>query len=60
MPMRDTCKGCLFEPERSAICYQASEAAKIRGLPDYEYPKATGKRIIYVSVQVDERQLDLL
>jgi hypothetical protein len=60
MPMRDTCKGCLFEPERSAICYQAVEAAKLRDLPDCEYPTANGKRIIYVAMPVDERQIDLL
>lgn len=60
MPMRDTCKGCLFEPERSSTCYQAAEAAKLRNLPDCEYPTATGKRIIYVAMPVDERQLDLL
>jgi hypothetical protein len=60
MPMRDTCAGCLFEPERSAICYQAADAAKLRGLPDCEYPTATGKRIIYVKTLIDERQLYLL
>lgn len=60
MPMRDTCKGCIFEPERSAICYQAADAAKVRVLPDCEYPTASGKRIIYVAVAVDERQMDLL
>lgn len=60
MPMLYTCKGCLFDPERSAICYQAADVAKLRGIPDCEYPTATGKRIIYVAMQVDERQLDLL
>ncbi len=60
MPMRDTCKGCLFEPERSAICYQAADAAKVRGLPDCEYPTANGKRIIYVALDVDARQMELI
>lgn len=47
------CRGCLFERERSKVCFAACAEAIKRGLPDCD----TG--FIFVRVEVDPRQQDL-
>lgn len=59
MPLRDDCRGCLFEPEHSRVCRLAVVIAQSRGLPDCEYPTASGKRVIYVLDASDARQVTI-
>jgi hypothetical protein len=54
------CSGCLFDKELGSVCMQVEEIAKLRGLPNCDYPSSNGKRVIYVAAEVDERQIELL
>jgi hypothetical protein len=58
--LKKGCSGCMFDGSPSLVCKEVEVVAKLRGLPDCDYPTPTGKRIIYIAVDVDERQMDLL
>lgn len=49
-----TCKGCLFNGERSPVCHKATALAVRAGLEDCD------SGVIYIAVETDPRQLDLL
>lgn len=54
------CVGCLFKDQRAAVCVAASEVALQRGLRDCDAVDQFGDVVIYVSTNVDPRQLDIL
>lgn len=49
-----SCRGCLFDRQSSSVCKVAASEAVRRGIPDCD------AGVIYVSVEKDSRQLDLL
>ena len=52
------CVGCIFKGQRSKVCVQAGDLARLAGMEDCESRDvATGKSFIYVlAPAVDERQ----
>lgn len=50
-----SCKGCLWEHERSTVCHEVARVALHAGLADCEYSE-----LIYVAKPIDNRQLELL
>lgn len=49
-----SCRGCVFDGQWYKVCDAANAHAKQRGLPECE------AGVIYVAVEKDARQLDLL
>lgn len=54
------CKGCIFENEKSTVCFAASAAAVDEGLPDCEQTPPGGGSYIYVVLEEDPRQLSIV
>lgn len=60
-PERTHCSGCLFRGQRSIICNMAAQVAQRAGMNDCdERDPDTGRSFIYVTVEMDARQLDLV
>ena len=52
------CAGCLFKGQKSKVCVQAGQLARLAGFPDCEERcPTTDKTFIYVAVPIDTRQL---
>lgn len=55
------CAGCLFKGQAAAICGEAGRLAKLAGMPDCEEKDSeTGRTFIYVALELDPRQLDVV
>lgn len=54
------CRGCTFRHQRVAVCREACALAIRAGQKDCDSPTDPGKRIIYVALPNDPRQLELL
>lgn len=55
------CQGCLFKGQRSKVCAQAGQLARLAGLPDCEdVDQASGKTWIYLLRETDSRQLTFI
>jgi hypothetical protein len=54
------CAGCMFDKEPGSVCHEVAAVTAQRGLPNCENATVDGKRVIYVAVEVDERQMDLI
>lgn len=54
------CHGCIFNRQPARVCRQASEEAMRRGLRDCDAVDQFGDVAIYVRVDIDPRQLDLV
>ena len=51
------CSGCIFKGQKSKVCVQAGQLARLSNQPDCEERDVeTDKTFIYVSVPVDPRQ----
>jgi hypothetical protein len=54
------CVGCIFKGQKSKVCIQAAQLARLSGQPDCEERDTeTDKTFIYVIVPQDVRKLDL-
>lgn len=52
------CQGCLFKGQKSKVCVQAGQLARLAAFQDCEERDvATGKTFIYVAVELDPRQV---
>lgn len=52
------CRGCLFKGQKSKVCVQAGQVARLASMPDCEERDTeTDKTFIYIAIPVDERQL---
>jgi hypothetical protein len=54
------CRGCAFERQPAKVCVSACAEAIKRGLRDCDAVDQFGDVAIYVRVEVDPRQLDLV
>lgn len=50
-----SCRGCIWEHERSTVCHEAARVAILAGLSDCE-----NSGLIYVLKVADKRQLELI
>jgi hypothetical protein len=58
---KGACAGCLFRGQAAAICGEAGQLAQRAGLPDCEATDPeTGRTFIYVALEVDPRQLEVV
>lgn len=52
------CAGCAFKGQKSKVCVQAGQLARLAGFEDCEDRDVeTGKTFIYVTVPTDPRQI---
>lgn len=55
------CQGCLFKGQRSKVCVQAGQLARLADMPDCEdVDQATGKTFIYQVRVLDSRQISII
>jgi hypothetical protein len=52
------CNGCIFKGQKSKVCVQAGQLARLAGFPDCEDRDVdTDKTFVYLLVPIDPRQL---
>lgn len=60
-PVFGECDGCLFQGQRSSVCFRAAAIAVAAGDPDCDKVLTAPKRtVIYILDKSDPRQLPLL
>jgi len=59
MTKRQSCTGCLFEHERAKVCHEVTAMPRAAGLSDCDDLSPNGNYIIYITKEIDPRQVDL-
>lgn len=54
------CRGCAFYRQKASVCRAAAEEAMRRSLRDCDAVDQFGDVVVYVRVDTDPRQLDLI
>jgi len=59
-PVFGECDGCLFQGQRSSVCFRAADIAIAAGDPDCDQVLPGRRSVIYVLDKSDPRQMPLI
>lgn len=59
-PVFGECDGCLFQGQRSSVCFRAADIAVAAGDPDCDQVLPGRRSVIYVLDKSDPRQMPLI
>lgn len=59
-PVFGECDGCLFQGQRSSVCFSAADIAVAAGDPDCDQVLPGRRSVIYVLDKSDPRQMPLI